>query len=127
MDLCLRKSLPLILLAMSFLAMSLSASSSAPSKPTSSGLFGWRGNATESAIDYTKNDLLLGSQDPFFWFLVPLFGLASAGICVVINYTALLVLHALCLLYSHVTARPAWLKNDDRRYSIDCIHMICTY
>lgn len=115
MDLCLRKSLPLLLLAMSFLAMSMGASNSVPSKPTSSGLFGWRGNATESSTDYTKNDLLLGSPDPFFWFLIPLFGLASAGICVIINYAALLVLHMLCFLYSLVTAKPSWLRNDDKR------------
>ena len=109
----------MLLLAMSFLAVSIGASDSVPSKPASSGLFGWRGNATESAIDYTKNDLLLGSPDPFFWFLIPLFGLASAGICVIINYSALLVLHILCLLYSLVTAKPAWIRNDDKRYAFD--------
>lgn len=100
---------------MSFLAISIGASNSVTSKPTSSGPFGWRGNATESAADYTKNDILLGSPDPFFWFLIPLFGLASAGICVIINYAALLVLHMLSFLYSLVTAKPAWLRNDDKR------------
>lgn len=100
---------------MSFLAVSIGASNSVTSKPTSRGLFRWRGNATETVIDYTRNDILLGSPDPFFWFLIPLFGLASAGICVIINYAALMVLHMLSFLYGLVTAKPAWVRNDDKR------------
>ena len=116
LDLCLRSSLPLLFIAMSLLAMSLATMSAAPARASSFGLFGWRGNATESAVDFTKNDLLLGSSDPFFWFLVPLYGLVCAGICVLVNYAALAITSVLCLVYSTLTARPAWIKNDDRRY-----------
>ena len=115
MDLCLRSSLPLILLALSFLAMSLALSSSAPPRPASPGFFSWKRNATESAIDYTKNDLLLGSQDPIFWFLVPLLGLISAGLCVLVNWAALGVTALLYLPYSLLTVRPAWARADDGR------------
>lgn len=113
MDLCLRTSLPLLLLALMFLAMSLAVASSAPPKPT---LFHWRGNATEAAIDYTKNDLLLGAQDLTFWFIVPLSGLLSAGICVLVNYAALSLTYFLSLLYTSLISRLPWSKNDDGRY-----------
>lgn len=115
MDLCLRSSLPLLLLAMSFFALSLARSSAAPPEQASTGLFRWRGNATESAIDFTKNDLLLGSQDPFFSFLIPLLGMVSIGVCVVINYAALAVIHIMATIYGLLAARPAWFSNDDRR------------
>ncbi|KAI9824422.1 MAG: GPI inositol deacylase [Thelocarpon impressellum] len=115
MDLCLRQSVPLALLALSFFALSLARSSSDPSESSGGGLFGWRGNATESVVDYTKNDLLLGSQDAFFWFLVPLMGVISVAACVLVNYAALALTHVLCLLYALLSARPGWLRNDDRR------------
>ncbi|EOD49819.1 putative gpi inositol-deacylase protein [Neofusicoccum parvum UCRNP2] len=53
--------------------------------------------------DFTKNDLLLGSQDTFFWFLVPLFGLMCTGFCVAINYTTLVILHIFGAIYSWYT------------------------
>lgn len=117
MHVCLKSSLPLLIIALTFFALSLAVSSSAPPKPPSAGWFHWRGNATESAIDFTKNDLLLGSQDPIFWFLVPLFGLVSAGLCVAINYTALGVTWILYISYDLLTTRPAWVKHDDGRRS----------
>ncbi|KAL9117923.1 MAG: hypothetical protein Q9187_005535 [Circinaria calcarea] len=115
LNLCLRSSLPLLLLAMSFLAMILANSSTAKRRSPSRGLLFWRGNETESLVDYTKNDLLLGSSDPFFWFLVPLFGLLSTGVCVIVNFAALAVIDLLCFTYTFANTRPAWLRNDDRR------------
>lgn len=115
MHLCLKSSLPLLIIALTFFALSLAGSSSAPPKPPSAGWFHWGGNATESAIDFTKNDLLLGSRDPIFWFLVPLFGLVSTGVCVVINYMALGITWILYIPYDLLTARPAWAKHDDGR------------
>ena len=116
LDLCLRSSLPLLFFAMTVLALSLAMSSAAPSGASSRGLFHWGRNATESVVDYTKNDLLLGSQDSFFWFLVPLTGLVSVGVCVIVNYIALAVIHILCFIFSILSSRPAWVRNDDRRY-----------
>ena len=113
-DLCLRRSLPMLFIALSCLAISLARANSAPI-PQSTGLFSWQQNATESAIDYTKNDLLLGSQDPIFWFLVPLLGLVSVGICIAINFIALALTHVLSVILGLLTARPAYLRSEDRR------------
>lgn len=115
LDLCLRSSLPLLIVALTFFAISLTISSSAPAKPTSTGWFGWGGNATETVIDFTKNDLLLGSRDPIFWFLIPLFGLISIGACVSINYAALGLTNLFYLSYDFLTARPAWVRVEDVR------------
>ena len=117
MDLCLRTSLPLLLIALIFLGMSLAIASSSPARPT---LFNWSGNATEAAIDYTKNDLLLGSQDPTFWFLVPLSGLLSAGICVLVNYAALGLTYFLSRLNSLLLPKFWWNRTDDGRYVLAC-------
>ncbi|KAF2456102.1 PGAP1-like protein-domain-containing protein [Lineolata rhizophorae] len=111
----LRRSLPVLLLALTFLSTSLAKSSQAPSKSSSSWWFPLaRGNATEGIVDYTKNDLLLGSQDPFFWFLVPLFGVVCTGICVAVNYVALLLTHFFALVYSLIRAVPP-RQEDGRR------------
>ena len=115
LDLCLRQSLPLVLLALTCLSISFAQTSSAPHQPVPDGIWGWRGNATESQIDFTKNDLLVGSQDPFFWFMVPLIGLVCVGACVMINYGALAMTHFFSILYGWLSIKPAWLRNDDRR------------
>ncbi|TAQ91000.1 hypothetical protein B7494_g597 [Chlorociboria aeruginascens] len=118
LDLCLRQSLPLVLLALTCLSVSLAGASSASPQPASTGFWGWGSNATESAIDYTKNDLLVGSQDPFFWFMVPLIGLVCVGVVVTINYAALALTHFCGILYGWLSVRPAWLRNDDRRRAL---------
>lgn len=107
----------MLLLALTFLAMGLTISSAAPPRAVSTGWLGWGGNATESAIDFTKNDLLLGSQDPIFWFLVPLFGLINVGICVGVNYVTLGLTNLFYLPYNFLTARPAWVRVEDVRYA----------
>ena len=103
-------------MALTLLAFSLTASSVSPSESASAGLFSWGGNASESAIDFTKNDLLLGSQDPIFWFLVPLFGFMSVGVCVGFNYAALGLTNLFYIPYHFLTRRPAWVRIEDVRY-----------
>lgn len=114
MDACLRQSLPLMLLALSFLALSFASSSSGTAAPPT-GFWNWGGNVTNSAVDFTKNDLLLGSQDPFFWFLIPLIGFICVGVCVFINYAVLACTHAFSLVYSWSSSKPAWVRNEDKR------------
>ncbi|KAL8762203.1 MAG: hypothetical protein Q9184_001761 [Pyrenodesmia sp. 2 TL-2023] len=113
MDLCLRASLPLLFLALTFLGTSLAVSSAAAPSAAFAGWFNWSTNATESAVDYTKNDLLLGSQDPIFWFLVPLCGLLSAGFCIMINYAALGVISLLQIPVRLLKGRPAGPKGEN--------------
>lgn len=111
LELCLRSSLPLLLVALSLFASSLA---SARRLPPSDDPFHWRTNSTETVVDFTKNDLLLGAQDAFFWFLVPLFGLISIGICVVVNYATLIILTLLSSLYGVLRTRTGYIRRDDR-------------
>ena len=111
LDLCLRSSLPVLLLAMTVFSVSIGNSGSSHSRHILPG----GGNATESAIDYTRNDLLLGSQDPFFWFLIPLFGLVGAGACVAVNYAALALVHILGFVYSLVATALSLLTGRHQR------------
>ena len=114
LDLCLRSSLPILLVALSILALS-STISGAIVPQYRLGLFGTETNATNDHEDFTKNNLLLGSPDPIFWFLVPLFGLLSFGACVVVNYATLGLITMFSMPYSWLTARPAWLRLENMR------------
>ncbi|EEH42269.1 GPI inositol-deacylase [Paracoccidioides brasiliensis Pb18] len=113
LDLCLRFSLPIVFLVLSFVATSLATSSSRVDNKKD--LYDWRSNATESVIDFTRNDLLLGSQDIFFWFLIPLFGIISIGFCVVVNYVVMVVIYALSTIRRVLTTRRGYIKHDDPR------------
>ena len=117
LDLCLRKSIPLVFLALSVFAVSLASSGSQPHvvEQPSKGIFSWRRNATEPAVDFTQNDLLLGSQDPFFWFLVPLFGLISVGACVLLNYIVMGTTYVFSVGYGALVSRRGWIPYDDKR------------
>ncbi|KAL9594641.1 MAG: hypothetical protein Q9219_006925 [cf. Caloplaca sp. 3 TL-2023] len=116
MDVCLRTSMPLLFLALTFFAISLAISSNtAVSAAASAGWFSWGTNATESAVDFTKNDLLLGSQDPIFWFLVPAFGLLSAGLCIIINYVVLGMIFLIQIPLRLLTFPSSGTKSDNSR------------
>ena len=110
-----RTSIPLLIVAMCFLAASLGRSHTPNSTPSHSGLLRWRTNATEAAVDFTKNDLILGTQDTFFWILVPLAGFLSIGICAAINYAILSIVTILSFAYGILRPKPAWIRNDDKR------------
>ncbi|KAL8963308.1 MAG: hypothetical protein Q9193_000411 [Seirophora villosa] len=101
--------------ALTFLAISRAISSAAAPLATSVGWHVWSTNTTESAIDYTKNDLLLGSQDPIFWFLLPMCGLLSAGLCILINYAALGVVSLLQIPLHMFGFRSSGPKNDNTK------------
>lgn len=110
MDQCIRTSLPLLFVALTFLATSLS-------RPDRSGigedLLGQPTNSSETFTSFTKNELLLGSHDSFFWFLVPLFGFISVGVCIVLNYVTLALTHVITLCYRQI--RHVSLRNDEGR------------
>lgn len=111
LDSALHSSLPILLLAMSLLASSLATS---PSLPTSEDALHLRTNSTETPVDFTKNDLLLGSQDTFFWFLVPVFGLISVGVCVIVNYMTLVVLSVFSFIYGRLNSKSGYIRRDDK-------------
>ncbi|KAK8172760.1 GPI inositol-deacylase-like protein [Phyllosticta citrichinensis] len=109
---CLRSSLPVLFIALTFFGMSFANAGHGPRHGSRRSPF-WSGNATESAIDYSKNDLLLGTQDSFFWFLVPLFGVITTGVCIAMNYLTLMTVHVLTVIFQFV--KPV-LKCDEGRY-----------
>ncbi|TQV96628.1 hypothetical protein V2A60_002986 [Cordyceps javanica] len=85
LDLSLRQSIPLLLLSLTLLATSIGV---APRVDTSKR--GCPLADTASAIDFHRNDLLIGSEDPLFTFMVPLIGLVCIGVCTALHYIILL-------------------------------------
>jgi glycosylphosphatidylinositol deacylase len=118
----LRRSIAVLFLSLSFASVYLAnvSQSGLSKKPTWSGHH--QGNGTESVVNFTKNELLTGSPDPFFWFLLPLFGVISVGLCVAINYAALTITHVMTWAYSRIRAAPP--RNEDGRYVSSVIFSI---
>jgi glycosylphosphatidylinositol deacylase len=90
MDQCIRTSLPAIFIALTFFAIAVSKSSHSM---WTRQLLSTTTGSSEQSIDFTVNDLMLGTSDPFFWFLVPLFAIISVGICIAMNYVVLILSH----------------------------------
>ncbi len=110
LNMCMRQSIPLMLALLTLLSLSMGTSHS----QGSASFWHWR-NGTAAAVNFHQNDLLVGTPDPFFWFLVPCIGLICVGACTVLNYVALALTHALSIVYGLASSRPAWVRNDDRR------------
>ncbi|CAG8895645.1 unnamed protein product [Penicillium egyptiacum] len=111
LDRALRSSFPLLLVVMSLLATSLATTKTLPQTDET---LHWRSNSTETPVDFTKNDLLLGSQDAFFWFLVPAFGLISVGVCVLVNYLALVLVNIFSWVYGVLHSKSGYIRREDR-------------
>jgi len=116
MNQCIRSSLPVLFVALTCLSMYFATASEAVLRNAPSWSSGWGANGTVTQLDFAINDLLLGSQDSFFWFLIPLFGVACAGICIAVNYVTLLITCAFAFVYRKIRAIPA--RADDGRYVI---------
>jgi GPI inositol-deacylase len=110
LDLCLRNSLPLILLSLTILSVSPTSPESA-----SGGFLGRWTNATSLAVDFHRNDLLTGTRDPFFWFLIPIIGLVCIGVCTILHYVALVIAQILSIGYGWLDFRFTWIRQDERR------------
>ncbi|CAJ2513758.1 Uu.00g018770.m01.CDS01 [Anthostomella pinea] len=108
LDSCLRRSLPMLFLSLTFLSLSMGQSSSSEHR----GLWLWR-NST-SAAAFAQNDLLVGTTDPFFWFLIPMISIICIGACVVVHYMALILISVLSALYGWVFARTV-VRQDDKK------------
>lgn len=112
LDLCLRLSIPLMLLSLTILSLSVGSDSQPP--VSRAGFWHWR-NGTSSGVDFHQNDILVGTQDPFFWFMIPLIGVICVGVCVVLNYVVLALTHILGTLYSALSFRKGWVRYEDKR------------
>jgi pimeloyl-ACP methyl ester carboxylesterase len=112
LDLCLRQSIPLVLASLTLLTFSKANTTSAGN----ASFWHWK-NSTFSTVDFQQNDLLIGTQDPLFLFLIPLIGVVCVGVCIVLNYAALALTHLLSAAFCLLTFRPGWIRNEDRRKS----------
>ena len=108
LDMSLRRSIPLILLALT--ALSLSPGGSWPARLLASDAR----NATQ-ATDFEENNLVVGTRDPFFWFLTLLVGATCVGVCAAMNVFVLVVTRILSAVYGWLHARPAWGRNGESR------------
>ncbi|OAA68521.1 GPI maturation protein [Niveomyces insectorum RCEF 264] len=111
LDLCLRKSIPVVLAALTVLSLSVGRPQATQA---SAGVWSWR-NATEAVVDFHMNDLLVGTQDSFYWFLIPLIGLICIGACTAVNYAALALTRVLGMVFSLASFRPGWVRHENRR------------
>jgi glycosylphosphatidylinositol deacylase len=118
---CIYSSIPLVLAALTFLSIALAtAQHQAGKRAPSDGMVQRIG----SLFDNANNELLLGSEDPFFWFLVPLFGLMVTAICVVINYVVLLLIYLFASIYALV--RSTTLLDEAGRRMPEAFAVIST-
>jgi hypothetical protein len=112
---CIRREIPILLSGLIFFAALLSNTvqplQPAPGQPH--WFDNYKSNATESMSDFTMNNLLLGSSDPVFWYLIPLFGVMATGLCVAINYALLGIERILAIPASFIKRGPP--KADDSR------------
>ncbi|KAF2161178.1 hypothetical protein M409DRAFT_70008 [Zasmidium cellare ATCC 36951] len=106
MDQCIRSSLPAIFVALTFFGIAVSKSSHSI---WTRRLLSTSTGTSEQTIDFTVNDLMLGTSDPFFWFLVPLFAIISVGICITMNYVVLILTH---IFATTLTRIRSWAKSN---------------
>lgn len=97
LDIMITQTLPITLVVFSTLAAYFAIVNAVPSSPMSQN---HKSKGETTKADYARNDLLIGLQDPFFWFLAPLFALVSLGVVVVVNYMVLIVLRVLMGYYT---------------------------
>ena len=122
MDQCIRTSLPAIFLALTFFAVAVSKSNhgvwTRQWLSTSMG-------TSDQTLDFAMNDLLLGTSDPLFWFLVPLFAIISVGVCIAFNYVLLIATHVFALILSWFS-RPVQQGPDSARCVLPMASSILT-
>jgi glycosylphosphatidylinositol deacylase len=110
LDLCLRQSIPLMLASLTLLTLSTGIMAPA----SNASFWHWR-NGTSSIMDFQHNDLLIGTEDPLFLFLIPLIAIVCIGVCTVLNYMALILTYLLGVVASLITFHPGWIRNEDRK------------
>ena len=108
LDLSLHQSIPLLLLSLTLLSLSIGAGLE------SSLLWSKKHGNVSSVINFNRNDLLIGTEDPFFWFLVPLIGTICVGVCAVLHYTMLGLTSAFAVLYGLIRTAPSEDAGDNQ-------------
>ncbi|KAI1658436.1 GPI inositol-deacylase [Daldinia decipiens] len=109
LDFCLRRSLPMLFLSMTLLSLSMGQSGSTGSK----GFRFWQNSTAD--VDFAQNDLLVGTSDPFFWFLIPMIGIICTGVCMALHCLTLCFTWLLSIVYGWVSVRPAVQLQEKKR------------
>ncbi|RSM08043.1 GPI inositol-deacylase [Fusarium ambrosium] len=109
LDLCLRQSIPLLLVSLTLLSMSLEGVSF-----SGIGKYLEQAHAAPSSVDFHRHDILIGTDDPFFWFLVPLIGVVCIGVCTVLHYMTKLLTHIFGLFYGLLNLLSLAGASDDQ-------------
>lgn len=115
LDSSLRRHIPTTILALTSFSLFLGQTFHREPRPISPMDF-W--NTTGFVVDYGQNDLLVGTTEPFFWFITPLIAIVCVGVCAVLHYAVLLLTLILSTLYSWAFVRPGWVRNEDRRIPV---------
>ncbi|OAA44379.1 GPI inositol-deacylase [Metarhizium rileyi] len=98
LDFSLRRSIPLLLLSLTLLAISLEGTST-----LIPGLI-W---SKRHFSAFHRNELLIGTENPSFCLLVPLIGLVCIGVCAVLHYFVFALTRTLGILYGFFSNIPA--------------------
>ncbi|KAI0532561.1 PGAP1-like protein-domain-containing protein [Xylaria digitata] len=107
---CLQRSLPMLLLSMTFLSLSIGQSGSM----NHGAILPWW--SSTSTRDFAQNGLLVGTTDPFFWFLIPMIGIVCVSVCVVLHYIALALISLLSILYGWAFSPK--VQNEEKKNAL---------
>lgn len=111
LDMSLRRSIPLLLLSLTLLSVSLSGAMVLFANPA----WGPHTSTGVPSIELHRNDLLIGLDDPFFWFLMPIIGITCTGVCTVMHFMVLSVTCALAVLYGLFATLATSLRSESQR------------
>ncbi|KAI7924050.1 GPI inositol-deacylase [Pyricularia oryzae] len=113
LDLALRRSIPLLLAGLTIASIVMGEREAYSSASPLSESHHQKNTTHPTAIDFDQNDLLIGTRDIFFWFMVPLIGLVSIGACAALNYSFLALSQLLSFLFGLLKVRFAWRNRHD--------------
>ena len=93
----LRRSFPLLLLSLTLLSMT--GGDDGQMSGSAGAARAWDQRNGTFDMDFSQNDSVIGTQDPFFWFLVPVIGVVSVGVCVSLHYVTILLTQIISVSY----------------------------
>ncbi|KAM0510744.1 hypothetical protein ACHAPE_010593 [Trichoderma viride] len=103
LDLSMRQSIPLLLSSLTLLSISPRGVTTFLATLVDSN----QANSNLSSnIGFHGNDLLVGTDDPFFIYLVPLIGVVCIGVCTVLHYILLALTRILGVAYAVFSVLP---------------------
>ena len=120
LDQSMRLPLPVLLLSMTFFATAFTTAGS-PGLGTAA-----QESLNGTSINFGQNDLLLGSQDSFFWFLVPLAGLLCIGACVILHNLMFALLHLFVAGSRLINHNQGYVKVDDGEKGVASVFVAST-